>query len=236
MNILIVDDNQVYLNSIKRMVTEICEKNGIEVAVRVTNIPESVLKEQMYLHNDIILLDIDMPTLSGIEIAAEINEVKKYSDKPYLVFVSCMEGLIFEALKKLPYSFIRKGFEKDLESVLVSINEKLKIKKTYTIKVGRHIETLLIDEIVYLEKKNNYVIFHTVSGDYRERVKIEDKYSDLSSFGFVRPQIGYVVNIKYIYDLQLSSVVLDNGVNIPLSKKYRKELKNNYYDWMVKRK
>ena len=73
MNILIVDDNQVYLNSIKRMVTEICEKNGIEVAVRVTNIPESVLKEQMYLHNDIILLDIMLPEINGHELMEYIK-------------------------------------------------------------------------------------------------------------------------------------------------------------------
>lgn len=110
------------------------------------------------------------------------------------------------------------------------------MKDTYTIRNGRHIDTLIIEEIIYLEKKNNYVIFHTASGVYRERTKIEEKYKDLVNFGFVRPQIGYLVNIKYINDIQLSSVVLDDGTQVPLSKKYRKSLKDEYFDWMVSRK
>ncbi len=236
MNILIIDDNKNYLRILKTKVLEMCSKNSIPANITTTDKSEEVLKTNLYLHYDVILLDIDMPEVSGIHLASQINSSKGKSEKPYIVFVSCKDGLVFDALKELPYSFVRKEYEDDLETILISIYEKIKMKDTYTIRNGRHIDTLIIEDIIYLEKKNNYVVFHTVSGEYRERTKIEEKYKDLANFGFVRPQIGYLVNIKYIKDIRLSSVVLDDGTQIPLSKKYRKTVKNDYFDWMVNRK
>lgn len=236
MNILIIDDNKNYLRTLKSKVLEMCNRNSIPISIITTDKSEEVLKTNLYLHNDVILLDIDMPEISGIQLASLINTSKGKSEKPYIVFVSCKDGLVFDALRELPYSFVRKEYEDDLETILVSIYEKINMKETYTIRNGRHIDTLIIENIVYLEKRNNYVVFHTVSGEYRERTKIEEKYRDLVNFGFVRPQIGYLVNIKYINDILLSSIVLDDGTQIPLSKKYRKTVKNDYFDWMVNRK
>lgn len=236
MNILIIDDNKNYLRTLKSKVLEMCSRNSIPTIITTTDKSEEVLKTNLYLHYDVILLDIDMPEISGIQLASQINSSKGKSEKPYIVFVSCKDGLVFDALRELPYSFVRKEYEDELVNILVSIYEKINMKETYTIRNGRHIDTLIIEEIIYLEKKNNYVVFHTASGEYRERTKVEEKYKDLAEFGFVRPQIGYLVNIKYINDIQLSSVVLDDGTQIPLSKKYRKTVKNDYFDWMVNRK
>ena len=236
MNILIIDDNKNYLRTLKSKVLEMCSNNSIPASITTTDKSEDVLKTNLHLHYDVILLDIDMPEVSGIQLASQINAAKGKSEKPYIVFVSCKDGLVFDALRELPYSFVRKEYEDELETILVSIYEKLNMKETYTIRNGRHIDTLIIENIIYLEKKNNYVVFHTVSGEYRERTKIEEKYRDLVNFGFVRPQIGYLVNIKYINDILLSSIVLDDGTQIPLSKKYRKTVKNDYFDWMVNRK
>lgn len=235
-NILIIDDNKNYLRTLKSKVLEMCINNSISAIITTTDNSEDVIKNGLYSHNDVILLDIDMPEVSGIQLASQINYSKGKSEKPYIVFVSCKDGLVFDALKELPYSFVRKEYEDELETILVSLFEKINRKNTYTIRNGRHIDTLLIEDIIYLEKKNNYVVFHTVSGEYRERTKIEEKYNDLADFGFLRPQIGYLVNIKYINDIQLSSVVLDDGTQVPLSKKYRKKVKDEYFDWMVNSK
>lgn len=236
MNVLIIDDNKSYLRILKAKVLNICNMYSIPAGVTTTDESKGILNNSLILHNDVILLDIDMPKISGIHLASHINSSKGKSEKPYIVFVSCKDGLVFDALKELPYSFVRKGHEDELEKILVSLYQRIETKDTYIIRNGRHVDTLIIGEIIYLEKKNNYVIFHTASGEYRERTKIEDKCKDLVAYGFIRPQIGYLVNIKYISDILLSSVVLDDGTQIPLSKKYRKNVKDTYFDWMVSRK
>lgn len=232
-DIFIVDDDKVYLRILSKIVKEMCEKEKISCNVTTSGQPCLLFDKEKYKHVDVILLDIDMPEESGIETASKINELKGKSDKPYIIFVTNRDGLVFEALKKQPYSFVRKSTIEDLSDCLVKIQEKLDIADTYIIKSGREVDSLFIKDIIYLEKKGNYVIFYTESGDYKERTTIDIKFQDLYEYGFIRPQIGYLVNVSYIDDICDRVVTLTNGVNLPLSKRYRKQVKQYFYDWMV---
>lgn len=233
MNILIIDDDQIFLNSLKQTVIEVCSKEDIPIKVSTEDDPVCVIEEEKYKHSDIILLDIDMPDVSGIEIASQINDRKGKSEKPVIIFVTNREELVFDALKEQPYSFVRKSHIEDLTACLLKIRDKISSADIYSIKTGRGIDNLFINDIIYLEKKNNYVHFHTEVGTYRERTNIESKLSDLSSYGFLRPQIGYIVNVRYIEEVQKNTVLLSNGKEVPLSKKYRKSIKQDFYEWMV---
>lgn len=236
MNILIIDDEQVVLNSLKETVMRVCEKENIPTKVKIEDDPVLVITEEKYKHSDVILLDIDMPDVSGIEIASKINERKGNADKPYIIFVTNKDELVFDALKEQPYSFVRKSHLEDLTVYLRKIQDKISSADVYSIKTGRGIDNLYINDIIYLEKKNNYVLFHTEVGIYKERTNIELKYSDLSSYGFLRPQIGYLVNVRYIEKIMKSTIILSTGEDIPLSKKYSKSIKQDFFEWMVNRR
>ncbi len=236
MNILIIDDEHVVLNSLKETVMRVCEKENIPIKVKIEDDPVLVITEEKYKHSDVILLDIDMPDVSGIEIASKINERKGNADKPYIIFVTNKDELVFDALKEQPYSFVRKSHLEDLTVYLRKIQDKISSADVYSIKTGRGIDNLYINDIIYLEKKNNYVLFHTEVGIYKERTNIELKYSDLSSYGFLRPQIGYLVNVRYIERIMKSTIILSTGEDIPLSKKYSKSIKQDFFEWMVNRR
>ena len=236
MNVLIIDDEHAVLNLLKETVVQICEKENIPINVRVEDDPVSVITDEKYKHSDVILLDIDMPDMSGIETASKINELKGKADKPYIIFVSNRDDLVFDALKEQPYSFVRKSHLEDLAACILKIQEKISVADVYSIKTGRGIDNLYINDIIYLEKKNNYVLFHTEAGVYKERTTIEAKYSDLSQYGFLRPQIGYLVNVRYIERIMKSTIILSTGEDIPLSKKYSKSIKQDFFEWMVNRR
>lgn len=102
----------------------------------------------------------------------------------------------------------------------------------YKIKCGREIIGLDIDEIFYLEKQGNYIVYYTLSGKYKERGKMIDKYSQLFYQGFVRVHIGFMVNIKKIKNITKTDVILNNGETIPLGKKYKNDVKMRYYELM----
>ena len=161
LRIAIVDDEKSFLVSLKKRILAICEKNDYFVSISTTTDPYSVLENELYKHNDIILLDIEMPNISGLDIASEINKQKGNSDLPY-------------------------------------------------------------------------IIFHTENTQYRERNTIEERAIQLLSKGFVRPHIGYLINVRYIDEIMPQTVRLIDGTLIPLSKKYRKEVKQKFYEWVVK--
>ena len=236
MNILIVDDEQVFLEKIEKAVLEICTNLGISVSIKKEDDPVSVIEDEKYLLCDVLLLDIEMDDLSGVEAACKINEQKGTSDKPYIIFVTNRDDLVFEALKEQPYSFVRKSHLEDLKPCLKKIEERINEPDVYSIKTGRDTVNLFINDIIFLEKKNNYVVFYTHTGVFKERTNIESKYTDLQQYGFLRTQIGYLVNVKYIEEITDMSVLLSVGKYVPLSKKYKKSVKQDFYEWMVSKR
>ena len=235
MNILIIDDDRECIALVKSAVQQACKDKQIPVSITSILSPYKPTEENRYLNSDVILLDIDMPDISGIELASRINALKGRAEKPYIIFVTSMDGLVFEALRQQPYSFVRKDHLGDLAPCLAKLNERLS-SDTYTVKVGRDMVTLFIRDIVYLEKQGNYTVFHTVGGEYRERAGLDEKYADLKSCGFLRPHIGYLVNAAYIGELTQDNIRLSTGAQIPVGRRYQKELKRDFYEWMVSRK
>lgn len=234
MNIIIVDDDWTYLEELQKTVKNMCRNNGISAHISITDDPVSIIDDELYKNNDVILLDIDMPDASGIDIAAQVNTLKGKAEKPYIIFVTNRDGLVFAALKKQPYSFVRKSDIDDLIPCLRQINERLSRKDTYVIRDGRNVENLFIHEIIFLEKRKNYVVFDTVAGEFKERSTIDEKYADLRVYGFLKSSIGYLVNPSYITEIKNDVIKLLDGRLIPVAKKYKNDIKKEFIDWMVK--
>ncbi len=236
MRIAIVDDDKCFNEYLADLVRQICVQKGIDFSVDSLYEGYSLIES----HNkyDLIFLDIEMPLINGIETAKKINKLKKDEEFPILVFVTNKDNLVFTALKQFPYSFIPKGdLMEGIEKCIVNISKKIKEKSTkYPVKVGRSTLFLNPDEIIYIEKDKNYVVFHTANNEYRERSNIDEKLNDLSSYGFIRSHIGYIVNLKYISEITGSGLILNNGMVIPISKSYKQSVKEQFFDWMVKGK
>ena len=236
MNIILVDDDRIYLDELRDTVSQMCETNHINATIAATDKPLSLLEKNIYNHYDVILLDIDMPGISGIELASEINQLQGLSERPYIIFVSGRDGLVFQALREQPFSFVRKSEIDDLLPCLIRINGRLSVENTYGIKSGRTVEKVLIREIIYLEKSGNYVIFHTLIGDVKERTTTDEKAKDFKPYAFIRPHIGYLVNPLYIRELTSANVILTDGTVLPLTKKLSKAVRQEFFDWMVSKR
>ena len=233
MNILLTDDDKAFLISIKKEICRLCKEKGYSFEITTTDEPNSILERGQYRNHDIILLDIEMPGVSGLELAADINRLKGTSERPYVIFVTGHDELVFDALKEQPYSFVRKSHLEDLAACLERICSKAEEDSVY-IKSGKDIVRVELKDIIYMIKEKNYVITYTADCEYRERATIDEKAEKLLHKGFLRPHIGYLVNMKYIDTLQPQTIRLIDGVQIPLSKRYHKEVRRKFFEWMVK--
>lgn len=231
MKILIIDDERSFLNTLRQTVARACAENGISAEIEVSENAEPLIQSGGRGW-DLVLLDIEMPGRSGLELAARINELKNGGEKPYIIFVTNRDGLVFEALRLQPYSFVRKSHLEDLTPCLVRLNEKCP-RDFITVKSGRGAEKIPLGELVYLEKQNNYIIFHTSRGEYRERGSMDERAEYLTSKGFVRPHISYLVSLGHIAELTPQTVRLTDGTQLPLSRKHGKEVKQKFFEWMV---
>lgn len=230
MKIAIIDDEKAFAERLRATVLKIFSEQHTAADVTVTDDPENILYTGKQF--DVILLDIEMPGCSGIDLASKINEQKGGSGKPYIIFVTNRDGLVFDALKQQPFSFVRKSHLDDLEPCFDRLITLCVSEIYYPIKSGRDIERVALKDIFYLEKQKNYVIYHTARGIISERTTLDNK-TDLLRNGFLRTHIGYLVNIRCIEVIRTGEISLSDGTIIPLSRKYCEAVRKQFFEWMA---
>lgn len=230
MKLAIIDDKKAFAERLRSYVLTLFAEKHTAVDITVTDNSEFILYNGKQF--DVILLDIEMPSCSGIDLASKLNEKKCIDEKPFIIFVTNRDGLVFDALKQQPFSFVRKSHLDDLKPCFDRLIMLCESDIYYPIKTGRDIERVALKDIFYLEKQKNYVIYHTSRGMISERTTL-DKKSDLLNKGFLRTHIGYMVNIRCIEKIQTADISLSDGTIIPLSRKYSEAVRKQFFEWMA---
>ena len=230
MKLAIIDDEKAFAERLRSYVLTLFAEKHTAVDITVTDNSEFILYNGKQF--DVILLDIEMPGCSGIDLASKLNEKKCIDEKPFIIFVTNRDGLVFDALKQQPFSFVRKSHLDDLKPCFDRLITLCESDIYYLIKSGRDIERVALKDIFYLEKQKNYVIYHTSRGMISERTTL-DKKSDLLNKGFLRTHIGYMVNIRCIEKIQTADIILSDGTIIPLSRKYSGAVRKQFFEWMA---
>lgn len=105
--ILIVDDDEV-----SRMVLRkcFCEYNTIEACSGFSAL--NIIKKS-YENIDVIVCDIVMPNMTGVELLKELSLDDKYSDIPFIVVTNYLENQL-EALELGAWDYITKDTDKNI--------------------------------------------------------------------------------------------------------------------------
>jgi len=178
---------------------------------------------------DIVILDIDMPKINGKELAAKLREIDMSF---FLVFITSYPN---ELANTVPYrinAFIHKnGDVKNYGSELVRVfSEYQRIKPEHEmIEVNKDGEsiylTLPLNSIYWFKLSEKIIKMRTISEEYilSERVfsKIAESYAGK---GFFEVHRNILVNLRKIRSVGESSVLLDDGEQLPLSRRKRKDL------------
>lgn len=180
---------------------------------------------------DVVFLDIDMPEISGFDVAEKISE------KALIIFVTTHDELVFSSLKFQPFRFIRKTYlDNEIEETIKAISTKiLKRKAEQRIKFQTREKEVYIfaHDIEYIEVYDHWLRVYT-----NEKKTIEC-YGSLSDFenvlapvGFIRTYKSYLVNFKYINSVQKGQVVLDDGTEIPVSRYKASEVREKLKEYI----
>ncbi len=163
---------------------------------------------------DILLLDVEMPQISGIEAA---KKVRLESAAVQIIFITGF------------YEYFSDGFDVSALHYLIKPVHAAKLYPVLDKAVGnlsyrqRSVWIATADEdikvpladICYLEAENVYVHVHTVGGVYRTRISLA-KFSEQLDDTFFKVHRSYVVGLKYVKKISRKEVTLINGDTVPV--------------------
>ena len=177
---------------------------------------------------DIVLLDINMPEMTGIELIRALPRV------PSTIFITTEGNHAVEAFDLRVQDFLVKpvSFERFARAIHRACEGIGKIKKTEPsetgpreifVKSNSRYHKVAFDDIYYVEALADYVLVHTTTVRhivYSTMKAIEEK---LSGSTFMRVHRSFIINREKIQQIDGGTVVV-NGKQIPISKTYQDQL------------
>jgi DNA-binding LytR/AlgR family response regulator len=230
----ICDDDMQYAEWLK---SEIVRLAGGGVKVYLYNCGEDIL-EDADLQHELIILDMEMPFLDGIDVA---NEIRKENKNAVLVFISGVRTPTPAAFKAAPYRYLLKQFkkeefEKEITDILKEVRRVFSDDCILCESKGTYLHVKLRD-IYYISIIRDGCEVHFE--DYREeksrrwilRKKLKDISNDLEKKDFVYIHNSYMVNLYNIKTFSKKEVTLKDGTVLAVSRARYRAFEDRIFDY-----
>ena len=231
LKIVVCDDEKKILNTLSEKIKQTFLNKDIETDIFETASPTEALDYIKSNVVDVVFLDIDMPILSGMDIAENLlNE--EY--KGLLIFVTSHDSLVYSSFKYHPFGFIRKSyFDNEIEEVIIRIIDEISHRDCiFSYKINDGMYRVNISEILYFESESNYLLIHLTDKVHKFRGTMSQLETELSENGFIRVQKGYLVNQKYIEILRKDEIVMSDNTIISISRTNKEVIKEKIMRYM----
>ena len=221
-NVLIVDDEFLARKLLSEYVSKIDFLELIDTCPDATKAME-VLNNQ---NIDILLLDIQMPDISGMEMLKLIN------DKPAVILTTAYSEYAVDAISIGVVDYLLKPFDyaRFLQAINKAVNLKSKnqdsseISNDYMmIKADYKLYKVNYDDLLFIEGQHEYVTFHTKTKRITALYSLKNLEDTLPKDKFVRTHKSFIVSIRNIEDIDKANVTVA-GNKIPVGASYRDAL------------
>ncbi len=197
MKILIVDDEELGLSRLKRMLTTL-EYTDITEAKNSDEALDAI-KDSRF---DLALLDINMPGTSGLELGYEL---RYHQEDISIIFQTAYNEHALEAFDIGASGYLVKPFSIDqlrqsIERLKISHNSSSGLRLMS--KNGDNYYLLKPEQIYYVKADLSEVMLRTSKGFSYYAQKISELEKKLQSYNFVRVHRSYLINIDTIKDIE----------------------------------
>jgi DNA-binding LytR/AlgR family response regulator len=224
MNTLIVDDNKIARTTMKQLASLVKD-------ITVTGECANAIDAYNFLQQnqvDLILLDIEMPGVTGLELTKNLG-----SKKPVIIFTTSKKEYAVEAFELNVADYIVKpvtpgrfvlAIDKARE-ILQSNTEEVKMNEEEFIFIrdSNIVRRLKLDDILFAEAMGDYVKLYTSQKFFAVHTTLKTVEERLPASKFIRVHRSYIVALTKIDTIQDGALVI-NGKPVPVADAYRAAL------------
>lgn len=185
----------------------------------------------------IVLLDIEMSGLNGIETARKIrNEIDRNA---IIVFISSYPEYMQESFSVHPYYFLQKpATQENMDQLLDEITDELSNSaQMYTLIDTNDIQHIIyLKDILYIHTCNaqkELLSFHLADMELHTKGQLAEWEAKLQDYHYISCYRGYLVNLAHIHYVKKDQLILDNKESLPLSRAKRKLINQLFLNQIV---
>lgn len=236
--VAICDDEQFYIDDICGYLKAYMSEEDVVLHVSTYTSGLDLLKDMRENNKsfDMFFLDIDMPLYTGVDTAMEI---RKEDEDVAICFVTSHRQYAFDAYQIDAIAYLEKpatyvGLKTVLNKCVVHtryLRDRKMAEETYLeIRYQNQNEILQMKKIKYIEKERNRCIIHMVDDEVICYETLASIYERLDKSSFFYTHQGYIVNFNHILQVFQNKIYVTGGFDIPVSRKYYKELADMHRD------
>ena len=236
LKIAICDDEKVDRDRIRNILIATEIQWNMEFYISQFSSGEEFLVSLMDSSYDIILLDIKMNGVDGIEVA---RRLKQLGSESLIIFISSYDERVKELFWYRIIAFLDKPIgQAELKERLQEALEIIKSDsdKIFTYKQKGDLKQILLKDILYLEVDRNYINLYTKSGKIRYLGTLSETWDALrNNDEFIKPNQSYIFNLKYV-TLKANHVILTDGTkDCNIGRNFKEDTHARYFNYIRRR-
>lgn len=231
--IAVCDDDIQELKKILNILSEYQSINKISFKIDFYSSGDELISALEYNNYQILILDILMPGINGIETA---KEIRSFDSEVDIVFLTSSPEFAIDGYSVKAFNYLIKPASS--ETLFPIINELVHktAKSEDMLILNSPLETVKIpfSHIEFLEIFNKKILLNlddgSVKGISGTLADFEKKLTNRKEF--IKVHRSYIVNMDCILSLKKSEIITYNNKKVPVSRLLYNDIKQKYVEYL----
>lgn len=214
------------------------QRPGLAARVSVFSSPIALLAAEEDERFDLFLLDVLMPGSTGIELGVKLRELGSIGA---IIYLTVSPEYAIDAYEAQAFHYLMKPVEAArLYEVLDRAVQSLEKRKAacVTVKTRDGIQLVRLDEILYAELVSRAVRYHLTGGRSVDSTTVRAPFHTeiaalLEDDRFFQCGASFAVNLYYVSSVERNALLLDGGVQVPLTRAFAAEARQRWRDYWL---
>lgn len=231
--IAICDDNIKVANILEKKVRSILDKKHIPAELIIYVRSELLLYDaEEGKHFDLILSDIEMPDVNGMQLASKI---RLYLPKVMIFFITAHMEYAIDSYSLNIFRYIPKNeLDSRLPHALYDVVQLIQLQENqyYTIQTHNCMEKILYRDIILIQRNGKNSVLTLPNNQTRKiRISLSHLYQEFDSQDFIFINRSDIVNLSHIIGIYHNNVKLTDNIILPISESRLDSVKKSLTDF-----
>ena len=233
MKIAICDDEKQFIDAICPLLKQWAARNAIKLTLHCFTNGDDLIAAHRNICMDLIILDIIMPLLNGMDTA---RELRNDNQTVPIIFLTSTREYAVDSYEVKAFHYLIKPVDED--KLFRTLDDFLKTialpQNLFTAQTDKGFCKIVLDDVEYLEAQNKEVLVHLSNGRTIVIRELFSKCAEMFSHenGFFRCHRSYIVNLNCIEQFSKKDIITNSDTVIPISRNNFATFKETYFKHM----